>query len=144
MTSPSPEPSAPAVAVGRTYATWSGGAAADGDANGDGVTNAVAYALGASNVNENAIGRLPGFNNSDPSNFVFTFNRSDAAEADTSTTITVEYGSDLSGWTTAVNGVGGVSIDDSAVPSAGLHTVVVTIPKSGGKLFARLKVVVSP
>jgi adhesin/invasin len=129
---------------GTTYATWSGGAAADGDANGDGVQNAVAYALGASNVTENAIGRLPGFNNSNPSNFVFTFNRSDAAEADTTTTITVEYGSDLSGWTTAVNGVGGVSIDDGGASVGGLTPVIVTIPKSGGKLFARLKVVVSP
>lgn len=129
---------------GNDYATWSGGAAADGDANGDGVENAVAYALGAADVDENAIGLLPTLDNSDPSNIVFTFDRSDAAEADGTTTITVEYGSNLNGWTTAVHGEGGVSIDDSAVPSAGLHTVVVTIPKSGGKLFARLKVVVSP
>jgi hypothetical protein len=43
--------------------------------------------------------------------------------------------------------VDGVSIDDSAVPEAGFRTVVVTLPKalaSGGKLYARLKVTVSP
>ena len=106
--------------------------------------NAVAYALGAADVDENAIGLLPTLDNSGPSNIVFTFDRSDAAEADTSTTITVEYGSDLSGWTTAVNGENGVSIDESGASVGGLTPVIVTIPKSGGKLFARLKVVVAP
>ena len=129
------------------YATWSGSAPADGDANGDGVSNAVAYALGAADANENALGLLPTFNNNDPDNFVFAFNRSDAAEADTTTTITVEYGSNLSGWTTAVHGVGGVSIDDSGASVDGLTPVIVSIPKSlaaGDKLFARLNVEVNP
>ncbi len=136
------------VSVGTSgYASWSGGAAANGDANGDGVKNAVAYALGAADVNENAIDRLPGFDNSDPSNFVFTFNRSDAAEADATTTITVEYGSNLSGWTTAPNVGDGVTVDDSGLSVGGLTPVVVTIPKAlaiDGKLFARLNVVVNP
>ena len=53
---------------------------ADGDANGDGVQNAVAYALGAADVNENAIGLLPTFDNSsDPTYFIFTYDRNDAA-----------------------------------------------------------------
>ncbi len=91
-------------------------------------------------------GIAPTFDNSDPNNFVFTFKRSDDAQADANTTIAVEYGSDLSGWTTATDGVEGVSIDDTAVPEAGFRTVVVTIPKalaSGDKLFARLNVEVA-
>ncbi len=129
------------------YATWSGGAAADGDANGDGVANAVAWAIGAEDPHANAIGLLPTLDISDPDDFIVTFNRSDAAEADATTTITVEYGSDLSSWTTATDGVAGVTIDDSVVPAEGLRTVVVTIPKTlavGGKLFARLNVVIAP
>ncbi|MCH7228416.1 Ig-like domain-containing protein [Haloferula sp. A504] len=135
------------VGTGTSYAGWSGGAAAEDDTNGDGVANAVAYALGAADVNENAIGLLPAFDNSDPANFVFTFDRSDAAETDASTTITVEYGTDLSGWTAAPNAGDGVTVDDSGASVGGLTPVVVTIPKTvatDGKLFARLKVAVSP
>jgi hypothetical protein len=44
--------------------------------------------------------------------------------------------------------VNGVTIADSAVPEAGFRTVLVSIPKSlagpGGRLFARLSVVVGP
>jgi len=130
-----------------TYASWSGGAAADGDANGDGVQNAVAYALGAVDVNENAIALLPTFDNSGVDNFVYTFNRSDEAEADPTTTITVEYGTTLSSWKTAPDLGDGVTVDDSGASVGGLTPVIVTIPKSlavDGKLFARLKVVVTP
>ncbi len=133
--------------AGGTYAGWSGGATAEGDANGDGVPNAVAYALGAADVNEDATGLLPAFDASDPDDFVFIFNRSDAAEADTTTTITVEYGSNLIGWTTAPNAGDGVTLDDSSASVGGLTPVIVTIPKTlavDGRLFARLKVVVSP
>ncbi len=137
------------IAAGTTsdYSAWSGGAPANSDANGDGVPNAVAYALGAADVNESMIDRLPTFDNSDPNNFVFTFNRSEVAEVDATTTITVEYGSNLSGWTTAVHGAGGVGVDDSGASVDGLTPVIVTIPKSlavGGKLFARINVEVGP
>ncbi|HSP41422.1 MAG TPA: DUF6288 domain-containing protein [Luteolibacter sp.] len=129
------------------YETWSGGIAANEDSNGDGIPNAIAWALGAAGPDENAIARLPTLEHTgDPNHVLFTFARSDAAEADANTTIAVEYGSDLSGWTTATHGVDGVSIDDTAVPEAGFRTVVVTIPKalaSGDKLFARLNVEVA-
>jgi hypothetical protein len=128
------------------YATWSGGDPADSDSNLDGVPNAIAWALGAPGPGANATNLLPTADTSDPDHFVFTFQRSDEAHADANTTITVEYGSDLSGWTTASDGVDGVNIDDSAIPEPGLRTVVVTIPKtlaSGDKLFARLNMVVN-
>ena len=132
---------------GITYATWSGGASADGDENGDGVKNAVAYALNAADVNANAIGLLPTLDNtSDPTYFIFTYNRSDDAEADSTTAISVQYGNDLVGWTTAVDDNDNVEIE--VVPGSPTDTVVVKLKRStlgiGGELFARLNVVVTP
>lgn len=46
---------------GPTYATWSGGLAAAEDANKDGISNLMAYALGAANPTENALARLASF-----------------------------------------------------------------------------------
>lgn len=132
---------------GITYATWSGGASADGDENGDGVKNAVAYALNAADVNANAIGLLPTLNNtSDPTYFIFTYNRSDDAEADSTTAISVQYGNNLDGWTTAVDDNDNVEIE--VTPGSPTDMVVVKLKRStlgiGGKLFARLNVVVTP
>jgi hypothetical protein len=47
------------IANGNAYLTWAGGAACDGDANGDGVINGMAWVLGAPDPNANAAGRLP-------------------------------------------------------------------------------------
>jgi hypothetical protein len=83
----------------------------------------------------------------DPDFLIFTYRRRDAANADPGTSITVRYGTDFGNWATANHGVAGVIIDASAVPAPGYRTVVVNIPKSlavGGKLFARLNVVVTP
>ena len=90
----------------------------------------------------------PTFSHSDSNNFIFTYRRRDAANVDPNTTIAVQYGTGLHDWTTASHGVNGVSIDASQIPEAGFRSVVVSIPKTlampGGKLFARLNVVVSP
>ncbi|HSP42139.1 MAG TPA: autotransporter-associated beta strand repeat-containing protein [Luteolibacter sp.] len=132
---------------GTPYELWLAGAGADEDTNGDGVDNAVAWALGAADPDENAIGLLPILDNTtDPTDLIFTFNRSDAAEADANTTITVEYGNDLVGWTTAVDDNDNVEIEiTDGTPK---DTVVVKLKRStlgaGGKLFARLNVVVTP
>jgi hypothetical protein len=91
-------------------------------------------------------GKAPAIDNSDPGNFIFTYKRRDAAHFDANTTIAVQYGTSLNGWTTATHGVNGVDIDETQVPEAGFRTVVVSIPKTlapGGKLFARLNVVVA-
>lgn len=86
-------------------------------------------------------------NTSDPDDFLFTFRRRDEAAADPNTTIAVEYGSDLNGWASAQDGVGGVSIDDTTDLGGGFHEVTVAIPRTldgaSGKLFARLKVTVT-
>lgn len=129
------------------YADWSGGAAADIDTNGDGVKNGVAWALGAANPNANAISLLPALNNTtDPTYVLFTFNRSDAANDDPNTAITVEYGNNLVGWTTALDDNDNVEIE--VTPGTPSDAVVVKLKRSTlgatGKLFARLKVVVTP
>lgn len=143
--------------AGTGYGTWAQGpfAAPLGDTSpsldfdAGGLATGVEWVVGGDpTVGSDDLGRMPTFNNSDPNNLVFTFKRRDAAQADPNTTIAVQYGTDLSadGWTTATDGVNGVTIDATNVPEAGFHTVVVSIPKAlapGGRLFARLKVAVA-
>jgi autotransporter-associated beta strand protein len=135
------------VVATNPYATWSGGAAPDIDTNGDGVDNGVAWVLGAADPNANAIGLLPTLNNTSDSTYViFTFGRSDAANLDGNTAISVEYGSDLASWTTAVDDNDKVEIE--VTPGSPTDTVVVKLKRSslatGGKLFVRLKAAVTP
>jgi hypothetical protein len=134
------------VQTGTPYGSWSGGAAADIDTNGDGVDNGVAWALGAADPNANAFSLLPTLDNtSDPTYVRFVFNRSDAAEADANTDITVQYGSDLVGWTTAVDDNDNIEIE--VTDGSPTDTVVVKLKRStlgaSGKIFARLNVVVT-
>ena len=128
------------------YDTWSGGAAADIDTNGDGVDNGVAWALGAADPNANAIGLLPTLDNtSDATYVIFKFNRSDAANGDPKTNIAVEYGNDLVGWTTAVDND---DVDIIVTPGTPTDEVQVKLKRSTlgapGRIFARLNVVVTP
>ena len=84
---------------------------------------------------------MPTFNNTtDPDFFIFTYNRADAAAADANTTIAVEYGNTMGGWTKAVAGAD-ILINETS--NGAVDTVQVKIRRSlagGGKLFARLKV----
>jgi autotransporter-associated beta strand protein len=138
------------IAGGSSFDSWSGGAAFDADANNDGVKNGLAWVLGAADKDANALGLLPLSNNTtDPTYFIFTYRRADAANTDSNTTIAVEYGSDLSGWTTATAGPNIIitPTDNFYGSSPGVDKVEVKINRSlavGGKLFARLKVVKSP
>jgi hypothetical protein len=134
------------VGAGSDYDTWSGGAAADIDSNGDGVYNGVAWALNAPDPNANAIGLLPILDNtSDPTYVIFKFNRSDLANDDANTTIAVEYGNDLVGWTTAVDD--NDNVDIIVNPGSPTDEVLVKLKRStlaaGGRIFARLNVVVT-
>lgn len=77
---------------------------------------------------------------------VFEYRRTPLANEDPNATISVEYGSDLVGWTKAVDGDPGVSI----VVNPGFYVaddqVVVTLANTlanGGKIFARLNVVIA-
>ena len=133
------------------YDAWSGGAAFSADANSDSVNNGMAWVLGALNPSANAIGLLPTFDNTtDPDYFIYTYRRSDAAFADPNTTIAVQYGSALTGWTTAVHDGTNIIItptDNAYGVSPGVDKVEVKIKRTlavGSKLFARLNLVIAP
>lgn len=117
-------------------------ALADSDPDDDGITNAIEFVIGGDPADTSDSGLLP-TGAVAGNQLVFTFRRTDLASY---TNPVVEYGSDLTGWTVAQNGVGGVSIvvdDDDFGP--GIDRVTVSIPQAlatGGKLFARLKVTI--
>jgi methionine-rich copper-binding protein CopC len=87
---------------------------------------------------------------SDPDGkFRFTYRRRDAAHLDPNTTLAVEYGSDLTGWAAATHQ--GTDAEDITISEApddpGFSMVTVALPNSlaaSGKLFARLKVEITP
>jgi hypothetical protein len=79
--------------------------------------------------------------------FLFAYRRSAVAGADANTTITVEYGNNLTGWRTAAHqGTGASDITISEAPDGpGFTRVTVALPPgltATGRLFARLKVAV--
>lgn len=118
----------------------------DLDFENDGLESGIEWVVGGDPTANDAAGVTPSFDNaSDPDDFLFSYRRSDEANADMNTTIIVEYGSDLTGWTTAEDGINGVSIDDSTDLGGGFHSVTVSIPRAlatDAKFFARLNVVV--
>lgn len=132
-----------------SYASWSGSAGAGADANNDGIENGLAWVLGASGVSENSRSLLPvQDNDSDPDYLVFTYRRNAAAHFDPNTTITMEYGSSLTSWNTAVEDGTNVLISEVRNGyAAGVDKVEVKIKKSlatDDKLFTRLKAVITP
>lgn len=136
------------VSTGSGYSTWAAGfglAVGDqdptDDPDHDGFSNLMEYVLGGNPAQSGTsiapTGQKVG------SNYIFTFKRSDASEADT--TQFVEYGDNLTVWGSfaigASPGTGAVSISENT-PSADVDTVTVTIPTAGAtKFFARLKAV---
>jgi autotransporter-associated beta strand protein len=91
----------------------------------------------------------PTFDNTiDPDYFIFTYRRSDAADADTNTTITAQYGVSPDSWANASHDGTNIIITESNDSYAtGIDKVEVKIKKTlapDGKLFARLNVVVVP
>ena len=109
--------------------------------------NGVAYALGAADPDTNARSLLPTSvydKSGSPTYLVFTFNRDDDAAADTTVDIKVEYGSNLSGWTTAVHGVGGVIINETGSAPTNVQVKIPTSLAVGDKMFARLSVTPAP
>jgi autotransporter-associated beta strand protein len=136
------------------YDTWAGGPGLpfDGDANGDGVSNGMAFLLGASGPSASVT--LPVVTQSG-GNLVLNFNCLPVS-ARSGATFKVEYSTTLASWTTTMAVVPDV---DNAVPDnnvtfeveagpAGppaLNSVQAIIDTAaaagGGKLFARLKAV---
>jgi autotransporter-associated beta strand protein len=114
------------------------------DPDNDGLDNAIEFVLGGqpnpANPNAASNGLVPTLNASG-ANLVFTYRRTDLALTQPGIGIKVEHGSNLIGWTAAVDGEAGVTVavtDDFY--GAGVDRVEVSIPKSGAKMFARLNV----
>lgn len=134
------------ITVQRAFEYWSAGAASSADANNDGVSNAMAWLLGAANISTNAIGLMPTHDNtSDATYFIYTYRRSDMANLSPGTVITVEYATNLSSWNTAShNGTNIVISETDDFYGVGVDRVQVKIARSlatNGKLFTRLKLV---
>lgn len=118
------------------------GAGAGTDSDNDGIPNGIEFVIGGipSGPGSNSNSLLPTAT-ADATNLVFVFRRTDdSAVYDPF----VEYGSNLTGWTPAEAGVGGVTIleEDDAF-GTDIDRVTVTIPRSlevGSKMFARLRV----
>jgi len=126
------------------YDTWSGGAPFDGDANGDGVSNGLAFLLGAGGPNDNALGLLPTVTES-AGGLVLTFQMLDAT-ARGAATLSIEHSNSLAigSWTTVAVPDSSSTVDDVVftVSGSGPLDVTATIPATkadGGKLFGRLK-----
>ena len=75
------------------------------------------------------------------SNLTLTYDVKTAATAQFS--VVAQTSSDLSSWTAAVNGTAGVTITTTPV-DVNTNRVVVTVPMSGERLFARLRVTSAP
>jgi hypothetical protein len=136
---------------GSAYSTWSGGEPFNGDKNGDGVSNGMAFLLGAASPSENAIGRLPTVTRSG-GDLILNFNCLPIAARGTAA-LKVAHSTNLGSWTTTTNVVPDATnaVPDSNVtyvvgagpagPPA-LNSVTATInaaAAAGGKLFGRLE-----
>ncbi len=137
------------AAPGNPYSVWTGlkglagnDALPDADPDRDGIVNAIEFVLGAepnpANPGSSSAHLLPEFEVVSDTHVTFTFRcLAVAAYANP----VVRYGNDLTGWTTAVHGSGGVTI--AVNPNhydTGIDRVIATLPRGGsGKLFARLQ-----
>lgn len=130
-----------AWATGAPYNLAGANALPTADPDKDGISNSVEFVIGGNPASVSNTALLPTLV-VNPTNFVFTYRLSDLSAY---LNPTVQYGSSLTGWTTAQNGVNGVTIGAPTALETGIKQVVVTIPKTlavGSRLFARLNVVV--
>ncbi len=146
---------------GAAFADWMGGydfsafpgadLSAAGDADGDGIANAIEFVIGNA-PNASKVENLPTIQRvTNPAGvpageyLKFSYRRTTASVAAEAISA-VQYDTDLVGtWTTAVNGTDGVFIMETADGAIPGDIVDVYLPKSleaGGKLFTRLSVVV--
>ncbi len=132
---------------GTPYELWAGtGVLFDEDENGDGVSNGLAFLLGAADPDVSALGLLPTVTETG-GGLVMTFDMLDSASRGTAT-LSVEHSSDLGitdAWTTVAvpdTSGGPTSGVTFAVSGSGTLDVEATIGSGeadGGKLFGRLK-----
>lgn len=132
-----------------TFDLWAGGLEPDpvSDTNGDGVSDGLAWVLGAANPSADASAFVPSSDaESDPDSLIFSFRRADEAHSDPGTNIRVIYGDDMNmaGWNTAVHDGSNVTITvDDDFYGPGLDRVEVRInwgAFAGDRGFVRLEV----
>jgi hypothetical protein len=134
------------ITVQTQYQAWAGGAVFGADANGDGVSNGLAFLLGAANPSANALDLLPKVDETD-GNLVLTFSIRNLANRGAAS-LNVEHSSDLGltdAWEIALVPDTSSTVNDvifSITPDGILNDVIATIPASkaaGGKLFGRVE-----
>ncbi len=123
------------------------------DSDHDSINNAVEYVIGGIPENRMDVNLLPTVspvvadpdaNGVNSDYLLFTYRRTDRAKNDASTTIKVEWSTDLAGqWANAVETSGVVVVEENDGFEPGVDRVKVYLPRSlavNGKLFARLGV----
>ena len=111
--------------------------AATGDPDKDGLNNLEEFFFGGDPVHADS-GLLPTaayLRTNDPPVLALEFQQRAAAA---SIVWVIEYSTDLSHWTTVVNGTGGVTIATTPV-NAGTNRITATFPATGSQLFIRLR-----
>jgi autotransporter-associated beta strand protein len=137
------------------------GAALTDDNDNDGYSNLEEFMFDGhpnpANANASAKPKGAPTQTLDGTYLTITYGRSQTAMTQPGISVGVEYGSDLTGWTTTVNGVGGVIItefleteltdgfgSETYSGDLGIDKIEVKIPRSlagsTGKLFARVKI----
>lgn len=132
-------------ATGAPYNLSGSNALATADPDSDGIPNAIEFVIGGNPTSPGDRDLLP-IGTVENDHFVFNFPRSDDSVLYGPT---VEYGSDLDGWTNAVAGTPAATpviietVENGFEP--GIDAITVKVPRAlatGDKLFARLKVTV--
>lgn len=109
------------------------------DPDHDGIANSIEFVIGGNPAAVSDSDKLP-TSQIVGTNLVFTYRLTDGSAY---LSPSVEYGTNLTGWTAAVDGENGVTIGAPTNLGGGVKQIVVTIPKGvETKRFARLRVVV--
>lgn len=134
------------------YTTWAAtnapGQTPEEDFDLDGVENGVEFVLGG-DKDTNDLDKLPGATVTG-GNLEFSFERDQASIA-AGVAVTIEVGTDLSTWPTVytvgadtAGSSAGITVDKDT-PGSGTDTVTLSVAQGGAtKMFARLKVVITP
>jgi autotransporter-associated beta strand protein len=118
------------------------------DPDNDGLANLIEFVIGGqpdpavAGANSNHLSPTATIVGED---LVYTFRRSTISLTQPGIAIKVEYGSELTGWQTASQGVNGVNVNVTSGIEPGIDEVKVRIPRSlaqGSKLFVRLNVMI--
>lgn len=115
------------------------------DFDGGGISTGLEYVLGGDPTSGTDDASIePVMDRSDATYFIYTYRRSDVANADPNTTITVQYGGNLNSWTTAIHdGTDIIITADDDAAGEGIDLVEVKIHRdliNGNRIFARLNV----